>query len=132
MNTWLKIAAALVVTVGLAACTAQQQLETSGKKALTAAEMKKRFKGGAAVDWVTPKGAKGSDVYVADGSAYRISETAKKEGPGSWRLAGNKLCTKWETFNGGKESCVTLYKIAKKKYKAVNPDGSLAADMKFN
>jgi hypothetical protein len=44
---------------------------------------------------------------------------------GSWRISGDKFCTKYRGVRGGNETCLALYKTGDNEYQAFLPDGGL-------
>ena len=60
---------------------------------------------GKRIDWVI-NGSKGTTRYKNNGtSSVSIKSPKKLKDKGTWRIKGNKLCSKWTVIRGGKEKC---------------------------
>ncbi len=98
----------------------------TGSKNVEEAELKKLYGDGTAFDYVWASGADGSITFNKSGSAF-ISY-GEKQDSGSWKIAGNMLCTSWQELGAGEEHCYTVYSRRRgAKYKLFNADGSYHA-----
>ena len=64
----------------------------------------------------------GTVVYQKDGTARFNEGAATTTHIGSWRIDGNKFCTKYTNLGSG---CFNVQKIADNKYKLIPLDGLL-------
>ena len=109
MLTFPKIALKAFQLTGCAALALFMVQTPAGAETLSGNALKTLMVG-KPISWVTPDGSwKGVSRYGSNGSAsVAVSAPQKFNDTGSWRVSGNKFCTKWGIIRDGAEGCSTV------------------------
>lgn len=69
---------------------------------------------GKSFKFLTAKGAAGRIRYSKNGKVH-LSKTNfdVKSDTGTWRIKGNRICSRWKIIRGGKEKCFGMRKTGK-------------------
>lgn len=120
-----------VTALMLTSCaTGEKSMQEHGLAPLTHNELETLMSGTTTSRWTSSKGVSGTGIYTQDGTAKLSWNGGGAEG--SWRISGDKFCTKYATIRDGKETCFTMYKTGETEYKSFSPDGSLNAIVAFS
>jgi len=121
------MAIALLLVSGCA--TTEKSLQERGLTPLTHSELETLMSRTRTARWTTSKGVTGTGSYTQDGTAKLAWSGGGAEG--SWRISGDRFCTKYPTIRGGNETCFSLYKMHENEYQSFFPDGSLNATLVY-
>ena len=70
-------------------------------------------------------GAKGTAVLAQDGTARLDGGTWQARG--TWRIDGNKYCSKYPGIRRGYETCYTIERTGEKTYKLTSTEGDIGS-----
>ena len=120
----------LFVSLILSSCaTTEKALQERGLAPLTHSELETLMSRTRTARWTSSKGAAGTGTYTQEGTAKLAWSGGGAEG--SWRISGDKFCTKYPTIRGGNETCFTMYKTGEYEYQSFFPDGSFNAALVY-
>ena len=107
----------------LASCaTSEKSLQESGLTPLTHNELEMLMSRTRTWRWTNTNGRTGAGRYAEGGDAKVNWRGGQAEG--SWRISGDKFCTRYPTVRRGNEFCYTVYKTGEKEYRTFLKDGS--------
>lgn len=99
--------AALAVAMGVAPAFAAE---------LGADDIRRELIGPTIHWWAEDQRFHGEVVFDPSGRAAIASDDPQTLDEGSWRFAGDQLCTTWQRARGGLEKCYRVRKIASNQY----------------
>jgi hypothetical protein len=109
--------------------TTEKSLQERGLTPLTHNDLETLLSRTRTVRWTSAKGVAGTGTYTQDGTAKLAWNGGGTEG--SWRVSGDKFCTKYPTIRNGNETCFTMYKTSESEYQSFSPDGSFNATVVY-
>lgn len=117
--------AAIAVALLSSCATTEKSLQQHGATPLTHSELEALMSRTRTENFTTATGLSGTATFARNGTVKVDWGTGDAQG--TWRIVGNRFCTKYQTLRGGNETCVSQYKTSKNEYKLFFPDGSLDA-----
>jgi hypothetical protein len=121
------VAAAFLALIGCT--TTEQSLRARGLSPLSQSELEALYARTRTIRGSSPDGLGLLGTFTQEGGA-RL-DWGRGAAEGSWRITGDKFCTKYQGIRNGEERCVTIYKTGENAYKAFLPDGTFNGTTSF-
>ena len=121
------VAAAFLTLLGCA--TTEQALRARGLSPLSQGELEALYARTRTIRGSSPDCLGLLGTYTQEGGA-RL-DWGRGAAAGSWRIAEDKFCTKYQGIRNGEERCLTIYKTGENAYKAFLPDGTFHGTTSF-